>query len=96
MVSAAVSRSFLAPAMRPSGLASVSPGAFRIWGITATPVSKPDRPRANLGKTSRAMAIIIQGSECEAVRFSHQWSTGAGSRTSDATATAMTTRLSSR
>lgn len=72
MVSAAVSSSFLAPAMRSSGLASVSPGVCRICGITATPVSKPERPKASFGNTINAMAVIIHGLVWVVVRFTHQ------------------------
>ena len=36
----------------------------RTCGITATPVSKPDRPSASLGKTSSAMPTTISGLPC--------------------------------
>ncbi len=59
MMTAAVVSSFRAPRMRPASSESepIAPGPPLIWGITATPVSKPERPRASLGKTSRAMPI---------------------------------------
>ena len=96
MVRAAVSSNFLAPAMRPVGRFSVSPGLDRICGMTATPVSNPERPKANLGKTRSAMAIIIHGLLCSAVRLSHQWSTGAGFWIRETNAVAITTTFSAR
>ena len=68
MMTAAVVSSFRAPSIRPAGFSSVSPARPRICGITATPVSKPDRPRASLGKTSSAMATTMSGFPWEVVR----------------------------
>ena len=39
-------------------------GVPLMCGMTATPVSKPDRPRASLGKTSRATATTMIGLPC--------------------------------
>ena len=61
MITAAVSSSLRVPRMRPTGFSSVSSASPFTCGITATPVSNPDRPRASLGKTSRAMPTISQG-----------------------------------
>ena len=61
MIRAAVVSSLRVLRMRPRGFSGVSPGSPRTSGITATPVSKPDRPRASLGKTSRATATIASG-----------------------------------
>ena len=47
--------------MRPRGFSSVSPGSPRTRGITATPVSNPDSPRASFGNSSKATATIITG-----------------------------------
>ncbi len=64
MMSAAVRSSFLAFRMRPAGSAGSSPGSPFTSGITATPVSKPDRPSASFGNTIRAAASIITGLPC--------------------------------
>ena len=72
IVSAAAVSSRFAPAIRPRGCSSVSPGAPAICGITATPVSKPDSPSASLGNTRRATATTISGSACEVVRAACQ------------------------
>ena len=64
MISAAVFSSFLAFRIRDcriSGAVSPSP---RINGITATPVSKPERPSASFGNSSSANASIITGFDC--------------------------------
>ena len=50
MMSAAVRSSFLVFLMRPIGRAGSSPGSPFTSGITATPVSNPDKPSASLGK----------------------------------------------
>ena len=60
MIAAVVSRRW-APRMRPAGYAGSSSGLPLICGMTATPVSKPERPRASFGKTSRATPTIISG-----------------------------------
>ena len=41
-------------------------------GITATPVSKPDRPSASFGKTRRAIPTMMAGLPCCAVSAAHQ------------------------
>ena len=46
--------------MRPAGRAGSSPGSPRTSGITATPVSKPERPRASLGKR-RSESPMMRG-----------------------------------
>ena len=56
MIRAAVVSRVWVLRMRPTGRASVSPGGPCTRGITATPVSKPERPSARRGKTSRARA----------------------------------------
>lgn len=75
MIAAAVVNRCLAPRMRPIGCSGVSPGPLLMSGITATPVSKPERPSANLGKTSNAMATITSGFPCccvsAVVQFDH-------------------------
>ena len=51
MMSAAVSSSFFVLRIRPG-----RPSALPLTsGMTATPVSKPDSPRASLGKSSAAI-----------------------------------------
>ena len=96
MISAAVVSSRRVPGMRPAGSCSVSVGAPRTCGITATPVSNPDRPSASFGNTSSATATIISGSACCAVSALVQSATTTGWPTTWASATATTTRLSAR
>ncbi|CAM5554671.1 hypothetical protein STANM309S_01393 [Streptomyces tanashiensis] len=67
MISAAVVRSFLVSRMRPVGFSSVSPSSPLTCGMTATPVSKPDRPSASLGKTRRATPTMANTLPCSAV-----------------------------
>ena len=64
MMSAAVRSSFLVLRMRPCGAPSVSPGSPFTSGMTATPVSKPDRPERELGKEQSATTSIIHGLTC--------------------------------
>ena len=64
MMSAATSSSFFVLRIRPSGRSSVSPGSPFTSGITATPVSKPERPSASFGNTIIAAASIITGLSC--------------------------------
>ena len=65
MMRAAVIRSFLVLATRPIGAPpdrGLCPRSVRppsISGMTDTPVSKPLRPRASFGNTSKAPAISI-------------------------------------
>ncbi len=47
MVTAAVVSSRRVSRMRPSGSSYVSDGSAWTWGITATPVSKPDMRRSH-------------------------------------------------
>ena len=80
MMTAAVVSRRRAPLIRPSGSSSVSVAWPRICGMTATPVSKPERPRASFGKTSSAMPTTISGLPWDVVRASHQLSTATGWR----------------
>ena len=96
MVSAAVVSSRRAPAMRPAGSCSVSVGAPRTSGITATPVSNPDSPSASLGNTSSATPTITSGSEYFPVSAVVQSPTTTGWPITWASATTTTTRLSAR
>ena len=61
MVRAAENKSLRVLRMRPWGRAGSSP--FEPWtsGITDTPVSKPESPRARRGKRRRATPSIAQG-----------------------------------
>ena len=72
MISAALVSSRRVPRMRPAGLLGVSEGSPCTKGITATPVSKPDRPRASFGKTIRAIPIITKMFPCCWVSAAHQ------------------------
>ena len=70
--------SFLAFVMRECRMAaSVWPSPL-ISGITATPVSNPDRPRASLGKSSSPRASIMTGLLCCANRLWVQSETALG------------------
>ena len=60
MITAAVVSSFLVLRMRPAGCAAVSSGSPSTSGITATPVSNPDRPSARRGNSSMAKSTIDQ------------------------------------
>ncbi len=61
MMPAAVASSIRVWRMRPWGFSGVSSGSPLISGITATPVSKPLRPSANLGNSNTLMATIASG-----------------------------------
>ena len=64
MITAALVSSRRVPRIRPAGRCSVSSASPSMCGMTATPVSKPDRPSASLGKTSSATATIMNGLPC--------------------------------
>ena len=96
MISAAVVSSFLAPWMRPVGRSSVSPGSPSMCGITATPVSKPDRPSASLGKTSRASPTMTTGLPCWTVSAWDQSATSDGAVRTCHSPTPTTTTFSVR
>ncbi len=66
MINAADTSSRCAPRIRPAGLASVSSGSPSTSGITATPVSNPDRPSASFGKSSSDTAAIRAQLWCSA------------------------------
>ena len=61
MITAAVVSSLCVFRIRPSGWSSVSPGSPCTSGMTATPVSNPDRPSASFGKTSKETTTILNG-----------------------------------
>ena len=61
MIRAAVISSLRVLRIRPRGRSGLSWGSPRTRGITATPVSNPDRPRAYLGKTTSATATMARG-----------------------------------
>jgi hypothetical protein len=71
MIAADVS-SRVAPRIRPAGFSGVSVGEPEICGITATPVSKPERPSASFGKTINAMPTMTRGLPCWVFRAVHQ------------------------
>lgn len=68
MITAAVVSSFFVSRMRPAGRSSVSDASPLTCGITATPVSNPDRPSASFGKTSSATPTITRTFPCSVVR----------------------------
>ncbi len=61
MIKAAVRRSFLVLRMRPFGYRGSSSGSPLTSGMTATPVSKPESPRASLGNNRSASPIMTSG-----------------------------------
>ena len=61
MMMAAVVSSLCAPRIRPTGWLGSSSGLPLICGMTATPVSKPERPRASFGNTSSATPTTRNG-----------------------------------
>ncbi len=96
MITAAVASIRLVPRTRPVGRSSVSPSSPCTCVITATPVSKPDMPRASLGKTSSDSATTMNGSPCCVVIAVVQWLTTTGFATTCAIETPITTTLSAR
>ena len=81
MISAAASSSRRAPRIRPAGLASVSPGSPWTRGITATPVSKPERPSASLGNSSSETPAIVAQLPCWTKSASRQRGSSSGCET---------------
>ena len=74
MMSAAVVSSLRALRMRPSGFSAVSVGSPLTSGMTTTPVSKPDSPRASAGKTSSDAPMIPNGAEwAEVIAAIQSW-----------------------
>ena len=96
MITAAVVSSRRVPAIRPAGACSVSVSWPRTSGMTATPVSKPDRPSASFGNTTRATPIITSGSLYLPVSAADQSPTTVWWPTMWASATITTTALSRR
>lgn len=96
MITAAVVSSFLAPWIRPAGRSGVSPGLPSICGMTATPVSNPDRPRASFGKITSATPIITRGLPRSATSAWDQSGITCGAVPICQSPTATTTALSSR
>ncbi len=78
MINAAVVSSFRVFRIRVAGWAGSSSAAPSTCGITATPVSKPDRPRASFGNTTSEMPIITQMFECSVVSMPRQFVTSSG------------------
>jgi hypothetical protein len=60
MMTAAVSSSLRVLRMRPAGCAGWSSGSPLISGMTATPVSKPDSPRASFGNSTSTRASMVR------------------------------------
>ena len=58
MMVAAVNSKYLVAAMRPLGFLTESYLPPLMSGMIATPVSNPLNPRANLGNSSRHVAIV--------------------------------------
>ncbi len=96
MMSAAVRSSFFVFRIRPVGCSSVSVGSPLTRGITATPVSKPERPSASFGKSRAARAIIITGLPCAANSADRQLARTSGWAATSRRPVMMTTTLSIR
>ena len=98
MMIAAVVSSRCAPRMRPTGLLRRCRSRRRvICGMTATPVSKPERPSASFGKTISAMPTMTSGLPCCAVSAAHQSPIDDRvARRRGTSATTMTTAFSAR
>lgn len=96
MTTAAVVSSFFVPRIRPAGFSSVSSASPWTWGMTATPVSKPERPSASLGKTSRATPTIAITLPCCAVSALDQSVTTCEAVATCHSPTTTTTALSAR
>ena len=96
MITAATVSSRLVPRIRPRGRSSVSVAPPRTWGITATPVSNPERPSASWGNTISATATIMIGSPCCSVSAAPQSGTTDGCVATCHRDTPMTTTLRSR
>ena len=96
MITAAAASSLLVLRIRPTGLASLSPGSPSTCVVTATPVSKPESPSASLGKTRNASATMARGLPFSRVSVSVQWLMTVGFSTTCQSEAAMTTRLRTR
>ena len=96
MMIAAVVRSRRVLRMRPSGRRGSSPGSPVTSGITETPVSKPERPRARRGKRRSAIPTIASGFPCCVISAPRQSVISPGFATTCATLTMETTTLRPR
>ena len=97
IVTAAVVSSRRVPRMRRSGRPGASDASPWICGMTATPVSNPERPSASFGKTSSASPTATSGlppvAACSAFV---QCRTACGWRSSCTTPSITTTAFSTR
>ena len=97
MITAATVSSRLVPRIRPRrSFLRVGVRHRCTWGITATPVSNPDRPSASWGNTISATATIMTGSPCCSVSAAPQSGTSDGCVATCHRDTPMTTTLRSR
>ena len=97
MITAAVVSSRRVPRIRPGRLRPpCPPGRPVTCGITATPVSKPDRPSASFGKDQQRIATMSKGSPCSVVSAVVQSPTALGWVTTRHSASATTTAFSAR
>jgi hypothetical protein len=78
MMPAATDSSRRVPAIRRASRSPAVPVPSATCGMTSTPVSKPDRPRASLGKAASATPITASALECSRVSVDHQLVTWAG------------------
>jgi hypothetical protein len=79
--------------MRPDGCATVSVASPVTSGMTATPVSKPDKPSATFGNRITAIAAIIAGLLCCAKSVTRQFEMSSGCRAISSKARRRTTRF---
>ena len=94
MISAAVRSSIFVWRIRPAGFSSVSEGSPFTSGMTATPVSNPDNPRASFGNRIAAIANIITGLPCCATSAIFQLAKSSGCSQISRRPTMMTMTLS--
>ena len=96
MMTAAVVSNRWVPRIRPAGRRGSSSGLPLTSGITATPVSNPDRPSASFGNTISATATIITGLGYAVCSAARQSTTTCGCATMCSSDTAITTVFSAR
>jgi hypothetical protein len=96
MIPAAVASSRRVPEIRRASCSSAEPFPAATWGMTSTPVSNPDRPRASLGKATSATPITASALECSVVSADHQSLTLAEPVTRCTSASPTTTAFSAR
>jgi hypothetical protein len=96
MIAAATDSSLRVPEIRRASRSPAVPSPSATCGMTSTPVSNPDRPRASLGKATSATPITASALECSWVRADHQSVTSAEPVATCTRASPTTTAFSAR